>query len=79
MNLFKDSEVKLHKIEKIGILLGAILISLFFISLYWASFEIAKGFIQRLGSLGILVIGIAYPVLVFMAITGRGLSSKKSK
>ncbi|GAB7387371.1 hypothetical protein BSNK01_12070 [Bacillaceae bacterium] len=73
MKIFKNSEVKLHKIEKLGLFVNSLLVSFLFLSLGYAFFVEPYDPFSTLIGIVLIAIGIYYPIMVYQALNGNGI------
>lgn len=72
MELFKDTEIKIHKTEKHGILAGVGLVGFILVSLGIGGFQLG-GFAPTVAGFGLTIGGIAYPIMVYRTLNGKGM------
>lgn len=79
LNLFNTSNVTLHKTEKLTMLWCSFMASMIFLAIGYSIFNVIEGVMSKIAGIGLILAGIGYPILTFLAVTGRGLASKNNE
>lgn len=71
--MFKVKTVRLALVEKFGIMATTFIASLFCLVLGLGSWDLHDKFIDKIGESAFIIIGIFFPIAVFLSINGRGV------